>query len=203
MSATLLRTRVAAPALIARSSRSQAGVPALISTLPRSRVAGLGLIAALVVALASATAAHAEEGTSIGGTVESTLGLSVGEPSAFTRSGASPRGRVFTAFIPIEVTATEGPTWLSIADGEAFAGRHRGRLVRGASTLAIPLRAAAGNGPYRSLDATVDPELEGWGQPVSLEAATIRLRQTVRGRAPRTLSGYHKLLLVTITAAGP
>jgi hypothetical protein len=172
-------------------------------TPPRSRVAAPALIATVVVALASATAAHAEEGTSIGGTVESTLGLSVGELSAFTRSAASPRGRVFTALIPIEVTATEGPTWLSIADGEAFAGRRRGRLVKGTSTLAIPLRAATGNGPYRSLDARVDPVLEEWSEPVSLEAATIRLRQTVRGRAPRTLRGYHKLLLVTITAAGP
>jgi hypothetical protein len=183
--------------------RSRAAVLALIAMLPRARVAALALIAAVVAALASATAVHAEEGTSIGGTVESTLGLSVGEPSAFTHFAAARRGRVFTAFIPIEVTATEGPTWLSVADGEAFAGRRRGRLVKGTSTLAIPLRAAAGNGPYRSLDATVDPVLEEWGEPVSLEAATIRLRQTVRGRAPRTLHGFHKLLLVTITAAGP
>jgi hypothetical protein len=189
MRATLLRSRVAALALIA--------------TLPRVRVAALALIATVVAALAGATAAYAEEGTSIGGTVESTLGLSLGEVSAFTRSGASPRGRVFTAFIPIEVTATEGPTWLSVADGEAFSGRRRGRLVKGTSTLAIPLRAAAGNGPYRSLDATVAPMLEEWGEPVSLAAATIRLRQTVRGRAPRTLRGFHKLLLVTITAGGP
>jgi hypothetical protein len=172
------------------------------ATLLRSRVAALALIATVVVALAGATAAHAEEGTSIGGTVESTLGLSLGEVSAFTRSGAAPRGRVFTASIPIEVTATEGPMWLSIADGETFAGRRRGRLVRETSTLAIPLQAA-GNGPYRSLNASVAPVLEEWGEPVSLEAATIRLRQTVRGRTPRTLHGYHKLLLVTITDAGP
>lgn len=173
------------------------------ATLSRPRVAALTLSATVVAALASATAAHAEEGTSIGGRVESTLGLSLGELSAFTLSGGSRRGSVFTALIPVEVTATEGPTWLSIADGEAFAGPRRGRLVKGTSTLATPLLAAAGNGPYRSLDATVDPALEEWSEPVSLDAATIRLRQTVRGRAPRTLRGYHKLLLVTITAAGP
>jgi hypothetical protein len=169
------------------------------ATFPRSGVAAL----AVVAALASATAAHAEGGTNIGGTVESTLGLSLGELSAFTRSAASPRGHVFTALIPIEVTATEGPTWLSIADGEAFAGRRRGRLVRGTSTLAIPLLAAADNGPYRSLDATVDPMLEQWGEPVSLEGATIRLRQTVRGTHQPPIGGYHKLLLVTVSAAGP
>jgi len=173
------------------------------ATLPRSWLAALALIASVVAALASATATHAEEGTSIGGTVESTLGLSLGEPSAFTRSSASPRGRVFTALIPIEVTATEGPTRLSLADGEAFAGRRRGHLVRGSSILAIPLRATAVSGPYRSLDATVDPVLEQWVQPVSLEAATIRLRQTVRGAHQPPIGGYHKLLLVTVTAAGP
>jgi hypothetical protein len=173
------------------------------TTLPRSRVAALALIATVVAALASATAAHAEEGTNIGGTVESTLGLSLGEPSPFTRVRAGHRQSMYDATIAVEVTATEEPTRLSLADGEAFAGRRHGHLVRGASTLAIPLLAAAGNGPYRSLDATVDPVLEQWGEPVSLEAATIRLRQTVRGAHQPPIGGYHKLLLVTVTAAGP
>jgi hypothetical protein len=173
------------------------------ATLPRSRVAALAFIATVVAALVSVTAAHAEEGTSIGGTVESTLGLSLGEPSPFTRVRAGHKRSVYDATIAVEVTATEEPTRLSIADGEALAGSRRGRLVRGTSTLAIPLLAAAGNGPYRSLDATVDPVLEQWGKPVSLEAATIRLRQTVRGAHQPPIGGYQKLLLVTVTAAGP
>lgn len=174
-----------------------------MTALGRARRAAVAAVLASCVALVSANAAYAEEGTSIGGTVESTLGLSLGEPSAFTPSAASRRGRVFTALIPIEVTATEEPTRLSIADGEALAGRRRGRLVRGTSTLAIPLRAAAGNGAYRSLDATVDPVLEEWSEPVSLEGATIRLRQAVDGAHQPPIGGYHKLLLVTVTAAGP
>jgi hypothetical protein len=48
------------------------------ATLPRSRVAGLALVATVVAALASSTAARTEEGTNIGGTVESTLALSFG-----------------------------------------------------------------------------------------------------------------------------
>jgi hypothetical protein len=168
----------------------------------RARCAA-AVVLASCAALFGATAAHAEEGTSIGGTVESTLGLSLGEPSPFTRVRAGHKLSVYDATIAVEVTATEEPTRLSLADGEAFTGRRRGHLVRGHSILAIPLLAAAGNGPYRSLDATVDPVLEQWGEPVSLEAATIRLRQTVRGAHQPPIGGYHKLLLVTVTAAGP
>jgi hypothetical protein len=169
----------------------------------RTRWAVAAVVLASCVALLSTTAAQAEEGTSIGGTVESTLGLSLGEPSPFTRVYAGHKRSVYDATIAVEVTATEEPTRLSLADGEAFSGRRRGHLVRGSLILANPLRAAAGKGPYRSLDATVDPMLEEWGEPVSLEAATIRLRQTVRGAHQPPIGGYHKLLLVTVTAAGP
>jgi hypothetical protein len=157
----------------------------------------------LIAVLLCAPAALAEEGTAVGGTVESTLGLSLSEPSPFARVRAGHRRSVYDATIAVEVTATDTPTRLSLADGEAIAGRRRGRLVRGTSILAIPLRAAAGNGPYRSLDATVDPVLQQWGEPVSLEAATIRLSQTVRGAHQPPIGGYHKLLLVTVTAVGP
>ena len=71
------------------------------TTLPRSRVAALALIATVVAALASATAAHAEEGTNIGGTVESTLGLSLGEPSPFTRVRAGHRQSMYDATIAV------------------------------------------------------------------------------------------------------
>ncbi len=45
--------------------------------------------------------------------------------------------------------------------------------------------------------------LEEWGEPVSLAGASIRLRQMVRGAHPPLLGAYEKLLLVTVTAAGP
>jgi hypothetical protein len=69
--------------------------------------------------------------------------------------------------------------------------------------IGIALRAAAGRGRFRSLDSSLDPVLERWDEPVSLEGTTIRLRQTVRGAHPPPIGGYHKLLLVTLTAAGP
>ncbi len=165
----------------------------------------LGTLALLVVALAvlSGVPAALAEGTPVGGTVESTLALSLGEPSPFARVSAGHRQSVYDATIHVEVTATDAPVRLSLADGEAISGARRGHLVRGHSSLAIALQAAAGRGRFRSLDASVDPVLEQWGEPVSLEGATIRLRQAVRGTHQPPIGGYHKLLLVTVTSAGP
>ncbi len=169
----------------------------------RARRASLVAVPVLCVALASAALAHAEEPPTVGGTVESTLALSLGEPTPFTRVRAGHGRSVYDATIPVEVTATDAPTRLSTADGEVISGARRGRLVRGTSILATALRAAASRGGFRSLDASVDPVLEQWSEPLSLEAATIRLRQTVRGAHKPPIGGYHKLLLVTVTAGGP
>ncbi len=158
---------------------------------------------AVMATLGGAPAALAEGGTPVGGTVESTLALSLGEPSPFARVHAGHGRSVYDATLAVEVTATDAPVRLSLADGEAISGARRGHLVRGRSILGLALRAAAGRGPFRSLDASVDPVLEQWGEPVSLEGATIQLRQAVRGAHQPPIGGYHKLLLVTVTAAGP
>jgi hypothetical protein len=168
-----------------------------------TRLGTLVLLVAALSALDGAPAVLAESGTPVGGTVESTLALSLGEPSPFARVSAGHRRSVYDATIPVEVTATDAPVRLSLADGETISGARRARLVRGHSSLAIALQAAAGRGRFRSLDANVDSVLEQWGEPVSLEGATIRLRQTVRGAHQPSIGGYHKLLLVTVTAAGP
>jgi hypothetical protein len=157
---------------------------------------------AVMATLAGANVAQAEEPT-VGGTVESTLALSLGEPSLFRSVRTGHKRSVYDATIPVEVTATDAPVRLSLADGEAISGARRGHLVQGHSIVAIALRAAAGRGRFRSLDASVDPVLEQWGEPVSLKGATIRLRQTVGGAHQPPIGGYHKLLLVTVTAAGP
>jgi hypothetical protein len=168
-----------------------------------TRLKPLALLVAALAVLGSAPAALAEAGTPVGGTVESTLALSLGQPSPFARVSAGHRQSMYDATIPVEVTATDAPVRLSLADGEAISGARRGRLVRGHSSLAIALQAAAGRSRFRSLDASVDPVIEQWGEPVSLERATIRLRQTVRGAHQSPIGDYHKLLLVTVTAAGP
>jgi hypothetical protein len=159
-------------------------------------------VMAVMATLAGANVAYAEEPT-VGGTVESTLALSLGESSRFARVSAGHRRSVYDATISVEVTATDAPARLSLADGEAISGARRGHLVRGHSSLAIALQAAAARGRFRSLDASVDPVLEQWDEPVSLEGATIRLRQMVRAAHHPPIDDYQKLLLVTVTAAGP
>ena len=136
-----------------------------------TRLGALALLVAALAMLGGAPAAPAEGGTPVGGTVESTLTLSLGEPSTFTRVSAGHRQSVYDATIPVEVTATDAPIRLSLADGEAISGARRGHLVRGHSNLAIALQAATGRGSFRSLDAGVDSVLEQWGEPVSLEEA--------------------------------
>jgi hypothetical protein len=163
--------------------------------------------AAVAFALAAAAVAHAEAPI-VGGSVPSVLSLSLSRPSGFSRVAGTrarrhaKRGeRLYIATIELAVTATDMPTRLSVADGEASGGRRRGRLVRGRAALS-PLQAAAGRGAYKSLDRKVDPQLAQWSQPLAEQTATVRLRQSYRGSA-RELRRYQKLLLVTVTAGGP
>ncbi|MFI4878602.1 MAG: hypothetical protein ACHP9U_07185 [Steroidobacterales bacterium] len=156
--------------------------------------------ALLTAALAGATAASAQEGPGIGGSVASMLSVSVSEPSALSRAAGN--AGAYTSSIAVEVTATDAPTRLSVIDGEASAGRRHGHLIRGASVLRVPMQVAVGQRPYRSLGASDDPLLQQWKQPIASAAARIRLRQATPG-GPAALNGYHKLLLITVSAAGP
>jgi len=168
-----------------------------------ARLVALALLVTALAMLGGAPAAPAEGGTPVGGTVESTLALSLGEPRPFTRVSSGHGRSVYDATVSVQVTATDAPVRLSLADGEAISDPRRGHLARGRSSLAIALQAAAGRGGFHSLDASVDSVLEQWGEPLSLEEATIRLRQTVHGTHQPAIGSYHKLLLVTVTAAGP
>jgi hypothetical protein len=170
-----------------------------MSASPRTRRHALALAAAvLAVSLALAALARAQGSPTPGGTVPSTIALSLGEPTPFTRAG--PRD-VYTATIHATVTATDVPVRLSLADGEATHGRRLGHMVGGASILSPALDATAGAGPFRSLDAAVPAPLKTWHRPLAGEKAKIRLRQ----EAPdaRALRNHGKLLLVTLTAGGP
>jgi hypothetical protein len=161
---------------------------------PGARLAPLALACAVLAG--SCALARAQGSPVPGGTVPSTLALSLSEPSAFRRHGA-----LYTATIRAEATATDTPSKLSLADGEVTGGPRLGHLVRGSRILSPALRAAAGGGPVRSLDAPVPLPLESWGEPLAGTEAKIRLRQSAPGA--HTLRGYGKLLLVTLTAAGP
>jgi hypothetical protein len=164
----------------------------------------LVLCTAAAFALAAAVAAHAA-GPEVGGSVPSVLSLSLNQLSGFTAAGGGrrgPRGHLYVATIGLSVTSTEMPTRLSITDGEALRGADRGRLLKGKRSLSPALEVAAGHGRYHSLDSGVDPQLKQWSEPIAEQAASIHLRQAYRGSA-HSLSRFHKLLLVTVTAGGP
>ncbi len=170
-----------------------------MSASSRARRSALALAAAvLAAALALALLARAQASPTPGGTVPSTLALSLGEPTPFTNAG--PRD-VYTATIRVAVTATDTPTQLSLADGEVTSGPRLGHLVGGASILPAPLEATADAGPFRSLDAPVPATLRSWSEPLSGAPAKIRLRQETP--SARALRSHGKLLLVTLTAGGP
>lgn len=156
-------------------------------------VAGVAL-AALAGARASAQEPPPDGGTRVGGSVPSYLELALTAPRAARFPSAA---GVHELTIRADVTASDAPTLLSVADGDATAGPRRGHLGR----LARPLEAAVGTSAFQSLDASVDPLLARWGRPVTHTAATVRLRQRIDGRAGR--ASYRKLLLVTIAPDSP
>ena len=80
----------------------------------------IGVLCAATIALPvllgrTGDSARAAEPPTAGGKVPSTLGLSLSQPSPFTRSA---RG-LFTATLRAEVTATDSPAKLSLTEGQA------------------------------------------------------------------------------------
>jgi hypothetical protein len=172
----------------------------VIAAIEARRAALALAVAVLAASLALAALARGQGSPTPGGTVPSVLALSLSEPSGFRRAGAAGRGSAYTSVIHAEVTATDTPARLGLADGEAGAGRRRGHMVRGSSILSPALQAAADGGFYRSLDAASAP-LRSWVEPVTGGKEKIRLRQVAPNA--RVLRSHHKLLLVTLTAGGP
>src|SRR5688572_1716315 len=93
--------------------------------------------AAAIAALAAPTSAAAQ--VDVGGPVFSSLALVLTEPKglpAFTKA------KTYEMSIAAHVTATDSPTLLSIADGDAISGSRRGHISVGAKQLSPPLEAA-------------------------------------------------------------
>lgn len=164
-----------------------------------ARLAALALACAVLAG--SVALARAQGPPVAGGTVPSMLGLSLSEPSPFTRTGSADGQPVYTATVGAEATATDAPIRLGVSDGEVTVGPRLGHLVGGSSILPTPLQAAADGGAYRSLDALAASPLQRWSEPVAQAATTIRLRQIAPNS--RALHNHHKLLLVTLSAGGP
>ena len=99
-----------------------------------------------------------------------------------------------------QVTTTDAPTLLTLADGDATSGSKLGHISVGSKRLPSPLEARMGKAAFQGLDSSVDPLLTRWTQQVTRQQATVKLRQKVKGKAT---GNYRKVVLVTLSTETP
>ncbi len=161
----------------------------------RTIVAGAALAAVVApVALAQAPPV----GTEVGGTVPSFLELILTQPSKGFASFS--KARSYDMSFDAQVTATDSPTLLTLADGDATSGSKLGYISIRAKRLPSPLEARVGRAAFQSLDSSVDPLLTKWTEAQTRRKATVKLRQQVTGKAT---GSYRKLILVTLSTETP
>jgi hypothetical protein len=137
-------------------------------------------------------------GTEVGGSVPSFLELIIAPPSATLASFS--KAKTYSSAFNVSVTATDGGTILSLADGDATSGKKLGHLASGSKRLPLPLQARVGKSAFQPLDQTVDPQMFKWSDAATRAPQTVNLRQQVKAKAS---GSYHKLLLVTASTDTP
>ena len=161
------------------------------------------LAASAVAALVAPAAAVAqtppvEGGTNVGGVAPSFLELIVNQPAkgfaAFSKT------RSYEMTFDAQATATDAPTLLSLADGDATSGSKLGHISVGSKRLPSPLEATVGKSAFQPLDGSVDPLLAKWSDVMTRAKATVKLRQKVKGKAK---GSYRKLVLLTLSTETP
>jgi hypothetical protein len=161
------------------------------------------LAASAIGALVAPSAALAQTppvngGTDIGGTVPSFLELIITQPAKGFATFS--KTKAYDMSFDVSMTATDAPTQLSLADGDATSGSKLGHLSVGSKRLASPLEAAVGKTAFQPLDGSVDPLLTKWTQAATRAKTTVKLRQKVTGKAT---GSYHKLVLATLSTETP
>jgi hypothetical protein len=164
------------------------------------------ILAGTVIAVLAAPAAAGAQtppdpvsgGTNVGGQVNSFLELILTQPAkgfaAFSKS------KSYEMSFDAQVTATDEPTLLTLADGDATSGSKLGHISVGSKRLPAPLEAATGKTAFQPLDGTVDPLLKKWTEAGTRVKTTVKLRQKVTGKAT---GSYRKLVLVTLSTETP
>jgi hypothetical protein len=165
----------------------------------RTILAGTALAAlAAPAAMAQTPPDPVSGGTNVGGSVPSFLELILTQPTkgfaAFSKT------KSYEMSFDAQVTATDAPTLLTLADGDATSGSKLGHISVGAKRLPDPLEATVGKAAFQPLDGTVDPLLTKWTQSATRAKVTVKLRQKVKGKAA---GNYRKLLLTTASTETP
>ena len=141
----------------------------------------------------------------VSGTVPGTLSLAVGGPASF---GAFTPGlaRDYFASIAATVTSTAGGALLTVADPSATAAGH---LVNGAFALPAALQAKAASaagtgGDYAAVGGAALPtQLLSYAAPVSNDAVSIGLKQSVGATDALRTGTYSKTLTFTLSTTAP
>lgn len=163
------------------------------------RLIMVGVVLAGAAALVGLPVAGAQ--TAVGGDVPSFLQVSVTQPNGFGSFPKRAGTHTYTLSVPAQITATVPPLTMTIVDGTDSSGARHGHLVSGSTVLTAPIQVATGASSWASLDGPTDPLLAQWPQAITRAPVTIRLRQQVPASALR--SGYHKLLLLTVSEQTP
>ena len=158
-------------------------------------VAGTTLAALVAAPVASA---QVDGSTGVGGSVPSFLELILNQPAkgfaAFSKT------KTYSMSFNAQVTTTDSPTLLTLADGDATGGAKLGHISIGSKRLPSPLEATVGKAAYQGLDSSVDPLLTRWSESVTRKKTTVKLRQKVKGKAT---GNYRKVVLVTLSTETP
>jgi hypothetical protein len=141
----------------------------------------------------------------VGGTVPSTLSLTIGAPASF---GAfiPGVGRTYEATSMATVTSTAGDALLSVADPSS---QNTGHLVNGSFFLPQPLQARARNAAntgtaYNNVGSSASPlNLLSYGGPISNDAVTLGFSQRIDANDALRTGTYSKTLTFTLSTTQP
>jgi carboxypeptidase T len=141
----------------------------------------------------------------IGGTVPSTLALTLGAPAAF--GAFTPGiGKEYDASTTATTVSTAGDAALSVADPDTV---NTGRLVNGAFALPASLRAAATSpagtgGALAAVGGSATPtSLLTYAGPVSNDPVSVAFKQAIGADDALRTGAYSKTLTFTLSTTNP
>jgi hypothetical protein len=141
----------------------------------------------------------------VGGTVASTLGITVGTGAPSFGSFVPALAQDYVTSASATITSTAGSSVLTAQDPSATAP---GRLVNGAYSLSQPLQlnatdTAQPSSPFAPLAGNDPLALMTFGAPVSGDPVTIGIKQPISATEPLRTGTYSKTVVFTLSTATP
>ena len=142
-----------------------------------------------------------------GGSVNATLGLTMGAPASFTGGFTPGVAKDYTASTTANVISTAGDATLSVADPSSTATGH---LVNGTFSLPSALQAKAsspagvGSAAFGDVGGSSAPRaLLTWAGPVSNDPVAIAFNQHINANDALRTGSYSKTLTFTLSTTTP